>query len=56
MMKVYYLYLSTRTGATTQVSLTGIAAGPNRYATSVIPETMKPNQYITIDGVINSQF
>ena len=52
-MKIYSLYLSTQTGATTQAIFTGVAVGTNLYVTSVTSGTIKANQYITINGVIN---
>jgi len=52
-MKIYSLYLSTQTGATVGAIFTGVAVGTNLYVTSVTSGTIKTNQYITINGVIN---
>ena len=52
-MKIYSLYLSTQTGATTQAIFTGVAVGTNLYVTSVTSGTLATYQYITINGVIN---
>ena len=52
-MKIYSLYLSTQTGATVGAIFTAMANGTNLYVTSVTSGTIKANQYITINEVIN---